>query len=197
MSEDLVSDDLLDEIMVGGAGLGGDPTEAPKKKMRVAAGSNPLLMRLRLGTLLVIGHKYYPDALSRVTNIQCGIFSLFDAVRLKGDAWMERPPLPRHPTGSRYYAIKELYRKASENPDRRFGGLPEAYAKPCMYFGIKTFTERYKSLSQSILSEGRKEYQESIQENPVHQGTMRSEDLNVPKPSLLEEVTGRKPRRRE
>lgn len=197
MSDDSVSDDLLDKIMDGGIGAGEDPTGAPKKKMRVAAGSNPLLMRLRLGTLLVIGHQFYPDALSRVTNIQCGIFSLFDAIRLKGDAWMERPALPRHPTGSRYYALKEMYRKAAENPDRRFGGLPEAYAKPCMYFGIKTFTERYKSLSQSILSEGRKEYQESIQEHPTHSGNVRPEDLNVPKPSLVEEVTGRKPRRRD
>ena len=77
------------------------------------------------------------------------------------------------------------------------GGLPEAYAKFCIYFGIKTFTERYKSMFQSILSDGRKEYLGCIQEHLIHMVNMRPEDLNVPKPTLVEEFTGRKSRRNQ
>jgi len=149
---------------------------------RVAAASNPLLMRLRLAALLIVGHKEYPDALSRLTNLQVGVFALFDAVRMKTDRSLaEDPPDLKKYQGSRYYAVKARYRDTGK-------GEP---ADLSPFYGLEMFTNRYKSMSQSILAEGRKEYLSGIEEKPVHLSTTRSEDLNVAKPSIYEAITGK------
>jgi len=226
MTEDPIGDVVLDNLLQGGpaAQSPGQGTGTKDPKPRVAAMSNHILTRLRMAALLVIGHERYPDALSRLTNTQVGIFALFDAIRIKGEVWMARPALPRHSTGSRYYALKELYRQAdiarntapamqgglvapldgsilstpapTDGGRAGAGGLPPAYVDPCMYFGVSTFIRRYKAMSQSILGEGRTEYRETIEEKPTGNQRMKGDDLNVPKPSLVEEVTGKRPRNR-
>jgi hypothetical protein len=181
------------------------------KKRKLASSSNPLLMRLRLASLLITGHKDYPDALSRLTNMQVSIFALFDAIREKTIKFHEVRPL-YHPSGSRYYATRALYfgepgstvgapssclaaapwvggtaaKGGSPFPDR----VPDVY----LYFGLKTFTVRYKSLSQSIMGDARKEYLSGIEEKPVQLRYGSREDLDIPKPSLYETLTG-KPKR--
>ena len=159
--------------------LGVDRSKDQGLGRRVAAASNPLLMRLRLAALLIVGHKEYPDALSRLTNLQVGVFALFDSVRMKTDRSLkEDPPDLKKYGGSRYYAVKARYREKD-------------YRDPSPFYGLQVFTDRYKSMSQSILGEGRKEYLSGIEEKPVHLATTRPEDLNVAKPSIYEAITGK------
>jgi hypothetical protein len=154
------------------------------KPKKLASSSNPLLMRLRLASLLITGHKQYPDALSRLTNLQVSIFALFDAIREKTIKYQETEALiPVR--GSRYFATRERYLGTSPSSE-----IPEVY----LYYGLKTFTERYKSLSQSIMGDARKEYLSGIEEKPVQLRYGSRDDLDIPKPSIYEAITG-KPKR--
>lgn len=160
----------------------------PKTRRRVASASNPLLMRLRLAALLIIGHEKYPDSLSVLTNLQVSVFALFDAIRAKTDAWfkLERPT---HPSGSRYYATRARYFNAD-------GSLRDV--NPTLnYYGLKVFGVRYKAMTQSIMGEARKEYLSGIEEKSVQLRTATRDDLDIPKPSLAETITGRDPRDRK
>jgi hypothetical protein len=49
-------------------------------------------------------------------------------------------------------------------------------------------------MSQSIMGEGRKEYLSGIEEKPIALKAGNSGDLDIPKPSIYEAITG-KPKR--
>jgi hypothetical protein len=153
-----------------------------EKRTHLSTASNPLLMRLRLAALLVIGHKDYPDALSALTNMQVSIFALFDAIKAKTDLAMAVPldvDDPNHPE-SRYYAVKA-----------RYAALTDAGPEIYRFYGLAKFTERFKAMSQSILREGRKEYLSGIEEKPIQLKQGVREDFDIPKPSIYEAITGK------
>jgi len=153
-------------------------------RRHISTDANPLLMRLRLAALLVIGHTDYPDSLSRLTNLQVSIFALFDAIKAKTDKVMltpQIPPDPDHPK-SRYYAVKKYYASTPSGEDVH------------RFYGLSTFSTRFKAMSQSIMGEGRKEYLSGIEEKPIQLKTGNRDDLDIPKPSLYEAITG-KPKR--
>jgi hypothetical protein len=158
--------------------------EKEGKTRKLASSSNPLLMRLRLASLLITGHAKFPDALSRLTNMQVSTFSVFDAIREKTLKFQEIKPLPVV-NGSRYRSTRARY----------FG--PEGSQKMnevYIYFGLNTFIHRYKSMSQSIMADARKEYLSGIEEKPVQLRYGSRDDLDIPKPSIYEAITG-KPKR--
>lgn len=177
-----------------------------RRSRRVASASNPLLMRLRLASLLITGHPEYPDALSRITPLQGGIFALFRAVRRKTEMVMAAPDIEIRPGESRYHAVRRHY--AQTTAPAPLGGLAAPQEGPILsapaprgglaqggyvppFYGLKIFEEGYLSLSQSFLAEGRKEYLSGIEEKPVYQSATRAEDLSVAKPSVYELLTGR------
>jgi len=191
-------DSLLDNVE------GNVTNEKGGKRTHVSAGLNPILMRLRLAALLIIGHKNYPDSLSRLTNLQASVFSVFDAIKAKTDKIMALPHEPRPRGISRYYAVRAKYGLPTKGsalslqaPQEGQKTLLKSQEEAYIFYGLATFTQRFKAMSQSIMGDGRKEYLSGIEEKPVQLRYGNRDDLDIPKPSIYEAITGKPKRERD